>query len=76
MEKQLKGGIYERPVMVPMSDYEGNGEAPSGVPVAVFILVAAVTVVAATFIVGASVGWNVAVGTNAVVSTSVVTKSK
>lgn len=68
--------IYETPQFMPMSDLEmENINGGAGVPVVVFILVAAVTVVGAAFLVAAGAAWSVAVGTSAVVSTSTITKS-
>jgi hypothetical protein len=67
---------YETPQFMPLSDLEMSSvNGGTGVPVVVFILVAAVTVVAAAFIVAAGVGWAAGVGTTALVSTSTITKS-
>ncbi len=66
---------YNKPQFVPMSDFEMQSVNGGGIPVVVFILVAAVTVVEAAFIVGAAVAWDVVVGTVVAVSTSEVTQS-
>ena len=80
----MKGGIkmmndnkmeYQTPQFMPMTDFELQSVNGGGIPVVVFILVAAVTVVEAAFLVGAAVAWDVAVGTVLAVSTSEVTKS-
>ena len=64
---------YQTPQFMPMTDFELQSVNGGGIPVVVFILVAAVTVV--EFLVGAAVAWDVAVGTVLAVSTSEVTKS-
>lgn len=66
---------YQKPQFVPMSDFELQLVNGGGIPVVVFILVAAVTVVEAAFLAGAAVAWDVVVGTVLSVSTSEVTKS-
>lgn len=66
---------YQTPQFMPMTDFELQSVNGGGIPVVVFILVAAVTVVEAAFLVGAAVAWDVAVGTVLAVSTSEVTKS-
>lgn len=61
---------YVSPIGVGSNELESsNGGSTRGIPVVVFILVAAVTVFAGAFIVSAGVGWNVAVGMNYVVDT-------
>ncbi len=66
----MSGDSYEKAQMIPMSDLDNGAinTQPTGVPVVVFVLVAAVTVAGAAFIVGAGIGWTVAVGTSSVVS--------
>lgn len=54
---------YELAQFVPLSDFEAQNVNGGGIPVVVFILVAAVTVVEAAFLAGAVVGWDLAVGT-------------
>ena len=66
---------YQKPQFMPMTDLELQSVNGGGIPVVVFILVAAVTVVEAAFLVGLAFGWDVAVGTSLVVSTSEVTKN-
>lgn len=66
---------YQTPQFVPMADFELQAVNGGGVPVVVFILVAAVTVVEAAFLVGAAVAWDAVVGTVLAVSTSEITKS-
>ena len=66
---------YQTTQFMPMTDFELQSVNGGGIPVVVFILVAAVTVVEAAFLVGAAVAWDVAVGTVLAVSTSEVTKS-
>ena len=61
---------YQTPQFMPMTDFELQSVNGGGIPVVVFILVAAVTVVEAAFLVGAAVAWDVAVGTVLAVSTS------
>jgi hypothetical protein len=58
-----------------MTDFELQSVNGGGIPVVVFILVAAVTVVEAAFLVGAAVAWDAVVGTTIAISTSEVTKN-
>lgn len=46
---------YQTPQFMPMTDFELQSVNGGGIPVVVFILVAAVTVVEAAFLVGAAV---------------------
>lgn len=48
---------YQTPQFMPMTDFELQSVNGGGIPVVVFILVAAVTVVEAAFLVGAAVAW-------------------
>lgn len=66
---------YEKPRIIPMSDFDGNEQTTAGLPVTVFILVAGLSVFLVSFVVNAGVGWSVAVGTSRVVSTTTFTKN-
>lgn len=72
----MDNNIYEPAKIKPIRDLEEGGTAqPTGVPVTLFILVAAVTVAVATFVINIGVGWNAAVGTQYLVSTKTSTKN-
>lgn len=66
---------YQTPQFMPMTDFELQSVNGGGIPVVVFILVAAVTVVEAAFLAGLAVAWDVAVGTALSISTSATVKS-
>lgn len=66
---------YEKPRIIPMSDFDGNEQTPTGLPVTVFILVAGLSVIMVSFVVNVGVGWSIAVGTSRVVSTTTYTKN-
>ncbi len=66
---------YQTPQFVPMSDFQLQLVNGGGIPVVVFILVAAVTVAEVAFLAGAAVAWDVVIGTMFAVSTSEVTVS-
>lgn len=55
---------YESPIFMDMNELEGSDSSQRGVPIAVFVLITAVSVVAVGFIVTTAVGWNVVVGAN------------